>query len=118
MRELIFTGITRADLLEFPDEARRDAGYAFWLAQDGRKHKDAVPMKGFGGASVLEIRLDEDGDAYRAVYTVAFADAVYVLHCFQKKSRSGIATAQSDIELIKKRYKEARTISDARREGR
>ena len=65
-------------------------------------------MKGFGGASVIEVRISEDGDAYRAVYTVAFAGVVYVLHCFQKKSKSGIATRQRDLDLITHRLKLAR----------
>ena len=72
---------------------------------------DAKPMKGFGGASVIEVRISEDRDAYRAVYTVVIADAIYVLHCFQKKSTSGIATSRRDIDLIKQRLKEA--IADA-----
>ena len=74
-------------------------------------HIDAKPMKGFSGASVIEVRISEDGDAYRAIYTVAIADKIYVLHCFQKKSTSGIATTKRDIDLIKQRLKDA--IADA-----
>ncbi len=66
--------------------------YAILLAQDGKKHPDAKPMHGFGGAGVLEFVHDYDGDTYRAVYTVKFEEAVYVLHAFQKKSKSGQAT--------------------------
>jgi phage-related protein len=108
MREAVFLGSSKDDLRAFPREARREAGYAIELAQDGAKHPDAVPMKGFGGASVIEVRISEDGDAYRAVYTVAFAEVVYVLHCFQKKSKSGIATPQRDLDLIAQRLKLAR----------
>ena len=117
MRDLIFAGSSQDDLRDFPKSARRKAGFALSLAQDGKKHVLAVPMKGFSGASVLEIRIDENSDAYRAVYAVAFADAIYVLHCFQKKSRKGIATPQRDIDLIKQRLKDAKEFSDARRKG-
>jgi phage-related protein len=70
---------------------QREIGFALRRAQDGGKHPDAKPLKGFGGASVMEIVEDHDGDTYRAVYTVRFADAVYVLHVFQKKSKKKIA---------------------------
>jgi phage-related protein len=82
-------------------------GTALNAAQLGGKHKDARPMKGFGGASVVEIVADFDGGTFRAVYTVRFADAVYVLHAFQKKSKKGIQTPKSDIDLIKQRLKVA-----------
>ncbi len=108
MRELVFMGNSRDDLRAFPPLARRQAGFALAQAQEGQKHTSAVPMKGFSGASVLEVRIDDGGDAFRAVYTVAFANAVYVLHCFQKKSKQGIATTKRDIDLIKQRLKEAR----------
>jgi phage-related protein len=81
--------------------------YAIYLAECGDKHPDAKPLRGFGGASVLEMIDDYDGDTYRAVYAIRFEDAVYVLHCFQKKSKSGIATPKSDIDLIKIRLKMA-----------
>lgn len=112
MRELVFLGSSQDDLRAFPTTARREAGFALWPAQDGKKHGAAVPMKGFSGASVLEIRVDDDGDAFRAIYTVAFASAVYVLHAFQKKSKVGIATTKRDIDLIKQRLKEARADAD------
>lgn len=108
MRDLIFLGNSRDDLRDFPPEARRAAGFALRLAQAGQKHPDAIPLKGFGGASVLEIRIVEDGDAYRAVYTIAFTDVVYVLHAFQKKSKTGIATSKRDLDLIARRLQEAR----------
>ena len=75
------------------------------MAQVGQKHPDAKPLKGFGGTGVLEVVEDFQGDAYRAVYTVRYAKAVYVVHCFQKKSTQGIATPKPDVELIKSRLK-------------
>lgn len=80
-------------------------GYALHLAQSGGKHAQAKPLKGFGSTGVLEVVEDDDGNAYRAVYTVRFADAVYVLHCFQKKSHKGIATPKQDLDLIRDRLK-------------
>jgi phage-related protein len=82
-------------------------GYALHLAQAGGKHDDAKPLKGFGGAGVLEIVSDHSGDTYRAVYTVKFATAVYVLHAFQKKSKTGSKTPATDMELIRRRLKVA-----------
>ncbi len=76
-------------------------------AQIGEKHKDAKPLRGFGGASVLEVVEDYDGDTYRAVYTVKFAGAIYVVHAFQKKSRRGSETPKPDMDLIKQRLKRA-----------
>lgn len=90
-----------------PEGARDTFGFALFLAQRGQKHEQAKPMRGFGSAGVLEVVESDQGGTYRAVYTVRFAGAVYVLHCFQKKSKSGIATTQQDIELIKTRLKQA-----------
>jgi phage-related protein len=75
------------------------------LAQVGQRHPDAKPLKGFGSAGVLEVVEDFQGDAYRAVYTVRYAEAVYVVHCFQKKSTQGIATPKPEIDMIKMRLK-------------
>jgi phage-related protein len=86
---------------------RQVMGYALYLAQVGDKHLDAKPLKGFAGAGVLEIVADYDGDAFRAVYTVRFADAVYVLHAFQKKSTRGIAIPKREIERIRQRLRQA-----------
>lgn len=80
-------------------------GYALHLAQIGRKHEQAKPLHGFGSAGVLEIVEDRHGNAYRAVYTVRFAATVFVLHVYQKKAKSGIATPKQDMELIKRRLK-------------
>ncbi|HEY3780573.1 MAG TPA: type II toxin-antitoxin system RelE/ParE family toxin [Fimbriimonadaceae bacterium] len=95
------------DLKSFPLEVQRETGYALFRAQEGRKHPDAKPLRGFGGAGVLELVENYDGDTYRAVYKVSFAEVVYVLHCFQKKSKSGISTPKQDLDLIKSRLKVA-----------
>lgn len=83
-------------------------GYALYRAQCGEKHSDAKPLKGFKGASTLEMVEDFDGDTYRVVYTLKFEGIVYVLHAFQKKSKHGIATPKQDVELIKARLKRAK----------
>ncbi len=87
---------------------RKEIGFALFQAQLGDKHIDAKPLKGFGGASTLEIVERFVGDTYRAVYTIKFGGIVYVLHAFQKKSKKGIKTPQQDIELIKKRLQQAK----------
>ena len=103
---LEWSGSSKRDLMDFPEDARRTMGYALGVAQLGAKHPAAKPWKG-EGAGVLEVVESAEGNAYRAVYTVRFSNAVYVLHCFQKKSPSGIRTAKTDIELIHKRLKAA-----------
>lgn len=103
-----WVGSSREDVSGFPEEVRRRVGGALWDAQIGRKASYAKPLRGFGDASVLEILDDFDGDAYRAVYTVRFARAVYVLHAFQKKSKRGVATPRSELDLIEQRLKRAR----------
>jgi phage-related protein len=107
MKPIVWIGSNKKDLLSFPEDAIRNVGHALWLAQEGDLPPCAKPLRGFGGASVLEIIENNDGETYRAVYTVRFSDAVYVLHCFQKKSKSGIATPKVDVELIKSRLKTA-----------
>ncbi len=103
---LEWAGTSKRDLLGFPDEVRRAFGYALGIAQLGYKHPTAKPWKG-DGAGVMELMEYSDGNAYRAVYTVRFTKAVYVLHCFQKKSPSGIRTARTDIDLVHQRLKTA-----------
>jgi phage-related protein len=90
-------------------------GYALYAAQVGKKHLDARPLKGFGGAGVLEIIEDFDGNAYRAVYTVKLAGVVYALHAFQKKSKKGIKTSPADIDKVKARLKMAVDIHAQRK---
>ncbi len=107
MKPLSWIGSAREDLREFPEEVKYDIGYALFLCQKGEKPQAAKPLRGFGGAGVLEIIEKFLGGTYRAVYTVKFQNVVYVLHCFQKKSKHGIKTSQQDIELIKQRLKAA-----------
>lgn len=101
-------GSSKDDLSAFPDDVKRRVGRALWDAQIGLKAPFAKALKGFGGAGVLEVVDDFDGDTYRAVYTVRFEKAVYVLHAFKKKSRKGIATPKSEIDLIKHRLTRAK----------
>jgi phage-related protein len=106
--KLVFwVGSSRKALRKFPKAVRRTIGQALFDAQNGLKHPDARPLKGFGGSSVLEVVEDHDGDTYRAVYTVKFFGMVYVLHAFQKKSKSGIKTPLAEIEKVKARLREA-----------
>ena len=86
-------------------------GYALYVAQQGGKHRDAKPLKGFGGAGVVEIVSDFDADTFRTVYTVRLAGAVYVLHVFQKKSKTGRATPKAEMRLVEKRLREAERIA-------
>lgn len=107
VKPLDFVGSARKDLQRFPVPVRKAMGRALMAAQFNTKSEQSKPLKGFGGAGVLEVVEDHDGDTYRAVYTVRFEGAVYVLHCFQKKSKTGIKTPQQDIDLIKQRLKQA-----------
>jgi phage-related protein len=104
-KPLIWMGRSLKDIGEFPDLVKGTIGHGLDIAQTGGKHEQAKPLKGFKGSGVLELVEDFDGDTYRAVYTVKFAEVVYVLHVFQKKSKTGIATPQQDIDLIKTRLK-------------
>jgi phage-related protein len=107
-KQVRWIGSSKDDLSAFPAEVRRRVGGALWEAQIGRKAFYAKPMRGFGGAGVLEVVDDFDGNTYRAVYTVQFAFAVYVLHAFQKKSTRGIATPTVELDLIDRRLKRAK----------
>jgi phage-related protein len=110
----VWVGTSLKDLKAFPREVQRVMGFAIYAAEQGGRHPDARPLKGFGGASVLEMVEDHDGETYRAVYTVRFADAVYVLHAFQKKSSKGIATPKHEMELIRARLRDAEAIHEER----
>lgn len=113
-RPVIWMGLSRRDVRSFPPEVRRDVGYALYAAQHGETDPSAKALRGFGGAGVLEIIARHRGDTWRAVYTVRYAEAVYVLHAFQKKSKRGIATPQKDLELIHQRLNEAERLHRAR----
>jgi phage-related protein len=113
LKPLRWVGSSYDDLLALPEEVRREVGYALFVAQNGEKADHAKPLKGFGGG-VLEVIEDFDGDTWRAVYTVRFASAVYVLHAFQKKSKTGIRTPKKDVDLIEARLKAARRMEEGR----
>jgi phage-related protein len=114
LKPLVWVRSSKDDLKKFPRTAQSHLGFALKVAQSGGKHPDAKPMKGFGGASVIEIVEDYDGDTYRAVYTVKFSEAIYVLHAFQKKSKSGIATPKHDLDLIEEKLRRARELHPLR----
>lgn len=99
-------GSSKKDVQRFPKGARQIIGRALYAAQLGELSPAAKPMKGFGGAKVVEIVAPFAGNAFRAVYTVEIAARIYVLHCFQKKSKSGTATPQADLDIINTRLKE------------
>ena len=106
LEPLEWIGSSRADLKAFPEAVRDHVGFALYQAQVGAKHRDAKPLKGLG-SGILEVVSRYDGDTYRAVYTVRFEGAVYVLHAFQKKAKRGIATPKQEVDLIKQRLKAA-----------
>ncbi len=112
-KPLFWVGSSKDDLLAFPDPVKDEIGTALSVAQFGGKHPNAKPWRG-EGPGVLEIVEDYRGDAYRAVYTVRFERAVYVLHAFQKKSPSGIRTPKRDVELIGRRLNEAKVDFEVR----
>jgi phage-related protein len=93
-----------------PPQVRKDIGQALYTAQQGETDPAAKPLKGFGGTRVMEIVERHRTDAFRAVYTAHFAEAIYVLHVFQKKSKHGIATPKPDMELIRRRFAEAERL--------
>jgi phage-related protein len=109
-KPLVWIASSLDDLMEFPGEVRAKVGYALFVAQCGLKHENAKPLKGYGGAGVLEVVEQYDGNAYRAVYTVRLAGRVYVLHVFQKKSKRGVATARADLDLVEARLKRAQAV--------
>ena len=112
-KPLFWIGSAKSDLLEFPEAVKDGIGVALSVAQFGGKHPRAKPWRG-EGPGVLEVVEDYRGDTYRAVYTVKFENAAYVLHAFQKKSPKGIKTAQPDVELVSRRLRVAREDYEAR----
>lgn len=96
--------------MEFPDEVQDVMGYALHLAQIGGKHPAAKILRGFGSAGVVEAVDDYHGDTCRTIYTVQFQDVIYVLHAFKKKSKSGRATPQADLDLVQRRLRAARVF--------
>ena len=118
LKPVVWIGSAKADLSTFPEEVKDSLGFALYVAQQGGKHRHATPLRGFGGAGILEIVDDFDGNTYRAVYTVRFAGRVYVLHAFQKKSKAGIKTPKAEIDLIVSRLKRAEELQKAWMEQR
>jgi phage-related protein len=106
LRSLVWMGDSRKNIREFPEEVQKAVGYALQLVQAGETPLDAKPFKGVG-SGVYEIVKRYDTDTYRAVYAVKIGEKIYVLHAFQKKSKKGIKTPQTDVDLIKQRYKDA-----------
>jgi len=111
LKPVTWVGTSLKDLREFPEVVQDHMGYALYVAQRGSKHQDAKVLSGFGGAGVVEIAKDHRGDTFRAVYTLRYAGSVYVLHAFQKKSRTGRETPRRDVDLIKQRLREAEQIA-------
>ena len=114
LKPVIWMGPSLEDLREFPEPVQDHMGYALYVAQRGGKHRDAKALSEFGGAGVVEVIKHHQGDTFRAVYTLRYADAVYVLHAFQKKSKSGRETPRRDIELIRQRLREAEQLAKRR----
>jgi phage-related protein len=115
LKSVTWVGTSLKDLRKLPALVQDVVGYALYLAQVGGRHPDAKVLSGFGGAGVLEVIKDYRRDTFRAVYTLKYAGTVYVLHAFQKKSKTGRATPRRDMELIKQRLREAEQIARGRK---
>ena len=113
LKPVVWVGSSLRDLREFPEPVQDQMGYALYVAQRGGKHRDAKALGGLGGAGVLEVVTDYRGDTFRAVYTVRYAATVFVLHAFQKKSKTGRKTPRREIELVKQRLRESEQIAKA-----
>ena len=117
-KQLVWIGSAKKDLLALPVPVRKFFGHALDFAQRGDQHESAKALKGFGGAGVIEIVENDVGGTYRAVYTVRFEAAVFVLHCFQKKSKRGIATPKADLGIIRARLKVAELLAKELQHGK
>ncbi|MGX5827961.1 type II toxin-antitoxin system RelE/ParE family toxin [Mesorhizobium sp. 43Arga] len=106
-RQTIFIGSSKEDIRKFPEEVRREIGFALYLAESGDTAINAVPLTGFGNASVPEVIVDSNGDTFRAVYTIRFREVVYVLHAFMKKSKKGCTTPKKEMDLVRQRLRTA-----------
>lgn len=111
-KRVLWVGSTLKDIQGLPEKVRIDFGHGLFQAQKGDFPTIGKVLSGFGGASVVELKLESSGDAYRAVYTVQFKDALVVLHVFKKKSKKGKQTPKEDINLIRSRLKLAKGIYD------
>jgi phage-related protein len=110
LKLLRWMGSSKKDLEKFPRKIQKDMGYALFLAQEGNKHEHAKVLKGFGSAGILEVIEYDEAGTYRTIYTLKLEGIVYVLHAFQKKSKRNIETPLSEIELIKKRFKDVESL--------
>ena len=110
MKRLFWIGSSREDLKKFPDEVQDEMGHGLYLAQMGNRHNHAKTLSGLGNAKIVKLRETGRSGTYRVVYTVEMAELIFVLHAFQKKSKSGIATPKQDIDLIKRRLKEVDSL--------
>lgn len=110
LKTVVWLGSSRSDLRKFPAPVQDHIGYALYVAQCGGKHHDAKSLSGFGSAGVVEVVSDHRGNTFRAVYTVRFAERLFVLHVFQKKSKTGRETPKRDVELLRQRLREAEEI--------
>ena len=117
-KPLEWIGSSHKDLMALPVEVRRLFGFALSLAQAGDRHDATKVLKGFGGAGLLEVVESDVGGTYRAVYTVKFSEAVFVLHCFQKKSKRGIATPKEEMDIVHARLKVADAFVKELRNGK
>lgn len=117
-KSLIWIGSSKKDLITLPVPVRKFFGHALHFAQNGEQHDAAKVLKGFGSAGVLELVEDDAGGTYRAIYTVKFEEAIFVLHCFQKKSKTGIGTPKREMEVIHARLKMAEAIAREMRYGK
>lgn len=117
-KPLYWVGSSKRDLLSLPLTVRKFFGHALDFAQRGEHHDSAKPLKGFGDAAVVELIERDSAGTYRAIYTVRFADAVFVLHCFQKKSIRGIATPKQEIDVVRARLKAAELLAKELRRGK
>ena len=116
-KQLLWVGGSKRDLMGFPVTVRKFMGHALHYAQRGSRHGSAKVLKGFDGAGVLEVIEEDASGTYRAVYTVRFEEAIFVLHCFQKKSRHGIATPKQEIDIVRARLKAAEAMAKELRNG-
>ncbi len=110
MKRLFWVGSSHEDLIEFPSKVRRAMGFALHQAQMGEKPERAKVLSGLGNAKIWEIRENDESGTYRTIYTVEYKGIIFVLHAFQKKSKKGISTPKEEINLLKRRLKDAETL--------
>lgn len=110
MKRLLWIGSSKEDLKDFPDEVQDEMGHGLYLAQMGDRHKHAKTLSGLGNAKIIELKENDRLETYRLVYTVEMAEFIFVLHSFQKKSKTGKETPKQEIDLVKRRLKEAEAL--------